>query len=180
MSSFRNQAGVDLDLIFAGRVTDKTSNVNFRNTDTADLSLRYEKANASPPTGATGLRGPDGRDLSLWFSTSATGGLSVNVSTNYVSYNNGLSSRPPTRSMQAGASAVASGGTGSYTYTWSIISSSGVMSSSLSTTSGNNTQITALAQLNIRGTVTVKCVVSDGVSTVENSSTSSFNYYNIA
>lgn len=179
MSSFRNQAGVDLDLIFASRVTAKTSDVNFRNMDTDDLSLRYEKTNASPPTGATGLRGPDGRDLSLWFSTSATGGLAVNVSANDTSYNNGLSSSPPTRPMAVGASASASGGTGSYTYTWSIISSSGVASSSLSSTSGNNTQINAVVQLNVRGTVTVKCVVSDGVSTAESSSTSSFDYYNV-
>lgn len=178
MSSFRNPAGVDLDLIFASRVSAKAANVNFRNTDSVDISNRYEKANAVAPAATTNLRGPDGRDLNLWFTTSATTALSVNVSSNDASYDNGLSSSPTTRLLSAGASAVASGGTGSYTYTWSIVNSSSTVSNSLSTTSGNNTTINATVQINVPGTVTVKCVVSDGMSTAEQTRTSTFNYYN--
>lgn len=179
MSNFRNAyTGVDLDFIFAARVSSPTSGVGFRNVGGVDLSDRYEKANSSPPTAPVGYRGPDGRDLSLWFSTDATGGLAINVSANNVSYDNGLSNSPPVRTMQAGAAAFATGGTGVYSYTWEIISSSGVTGVSLSTATGNNTTITATATLNIEGTVTVRCTVSDGVSTASATRTSSFSYYN--
>ena len=178
MSSFRNSAGVDLDLIFASRVTAKAANVNYRNTDSVDISNRYEKANAKPPTSATGFRGPDGRDLSLWFTTDATGGLAINMTANDVSYNNGLSTSPLTRTMQAGASVSATGGTGNYTYTWQIESSSGVTGATLSATTGNNITTTATVRVNIPGTVTLRCTVSDGVSTASTTGTSEFNYYN--
>ncbi len=178
MSSFRNPAGVDLDLIFASRVTSKTSNVNFRNTDRVDISNRYEKANAQAPTSPTNMRGPDGRDLNLWFTTNATAGLSVNVATEDVRYNNGLSSSPITRPMQAWASASASGGTGSYTYTWEVISSSQVSGVSLTAVTGSSTTINAAARLNVLGTVTVRCTVSDGDNSVSSASTATFDYYN--
>lgn len=178
MSSFRNSAGVDLDLIFASRVTTKASNVNYRNTDSVDISNRYEKANTKPPTSATGFRGPDGRDLSLWFTTDAAAGLAINVTANNANYDNGLSNTPVTRTMQAGASASATGGTGTYTYTWQIISSSEVTGASLSTTTGNNTTTSATVRINIPGTVTLRCTVSDGVSTASATRTSTFNYYN--
>lgn len=179
MSLYRNiYNGVDLDSIFATRVTAPTSAVGFRNADGQDLSLRYEKANAAPPTSNVGYRGPDGRDLSLWFTTDATGGLSIGVTANNVSYNNGLSSSPPQRTMQAGASATATGGTGTYTYTWSIESTSNISSVSLSTTSGNNTTITGTVFMNTPGYVTVKCTVSDGVTTKSSTGTSEFYYYN--
>lgn len=112
MSSFRNPAGVDLDLIFASRVTSATSAVKFRNTDSVDISQRYEKANAQSPAASTNMRGPDGRDLNLWFTTNASAGLNVSISAADVSYNNGNANRPITRSFQTGASAAATGGTG--------------------------------------------------------------------
>ena len=179
MSLYRNiYNGVDLDSIFASRVTAPTSAVGFRNADGQDLSLRYEKANAAPPTSNVGYRGPDGRDLSLWFTTDATGGLSIGVTANNVSYNNGQSISPPQRALQAGASASASGGTGTYSYTWSIESVSNVTNVSLSTTTGSSTTITGTAFMNTPGYVTVKCTVSDGVTTKSATGTSEFNYYN--
>ena len=178
MSSFRNPAGVDLDLIFASRVTAKAANVNFRNTDSVDISNRYEKANSAPPTSSVGYRGPDGRDLSLWFTTDATGGLSISMTANNVYYNNGLSNTPLKRTMNTDASASATGGTGSYTYTWSIVSTSNISNVSLSTTSGTYTTITGTASMNITGYVTVRCTVSDGVTTISDTRTSTFDYYN--
>lgn len=178
MSSFRNQSGVDLDLVFASRVTSPTSNTNFRNTDSVDLANRYEKANATAPTSAVGMRGPDGRDLCLWFTTNATGGLAVNVASNDISYDNGLSTQPATRSMQAGASSSASGGTGSYSYYWEIINTAGVLAASLTSTAGPTTTINATVSLNIVGSVTVRCTVNDGVNSVSGTSTSTFDYYN--
>lgn len=179
MSLYRNiYNGVDLDSIFATRVTAPTSAVGFRNADGQDLSLRYEKANTAPPTSNVGYRGPDGRDLSLWFTTDATGGLSIGVTANNVSYNNGLSNLPAQRTMSAGAIAAATGGTGTYTYTWSIESTSNISSVSLSTTSGNSTTITGTVSINMPGYVTVKCTVSDGVTTKSSTGTSEFNYYN--
>lgn len=178
MSSFRNPAGVDFDFIFPARISAPTSNVGYRNMDSMDISQRYEKANAAAPAAATNMRGPDGRDLNLWFTTSATAGLSVKISANDVFYDNGNSGTPVTRPMSAGASALATGGTGTYTYTWSIVNTSEVVTSSITTTTGNNTTVNATVRMNIMGTVTVKCVVSDGTSTAEGTRTVSFSYYN--
>lgn len=179
MSSFRNPAGVDLDLIFANRVTAKAANVNFRNTDSVDISNRYEKSNAQSPAARTNMRGPDGRDLNLWFTTDAAAGLSVNVSASDVSYNNGLSNTPFTRSMSTAAEAAASGGAGGYTYAWSITNSSGVTGATLSTTTGHYTTITATATINSPGTVTVRCVVTSGSNTASATRTVTFDYYNL-
>lgn len=179
MSNFRNvYTGVDLDSIFAGRVTAPTSAVGFRNNDGQDLSMRYEKANAAPATAAVGYRGPDGRDLSQWSSTSATGNLSVSVSSDSSSFDNGLSNTPAMRPMTVGASAVAGGGTGSYTYTWSIVQvTGGVDQATLSSTNGSNIQLSVRAYINRPGSVRLRCTVTDGVGSTYGESVSNFDYY---
>ena len=72
MSSFRNvNTGVDLDSIFAARVTLTAPVTGYRNLDGQDLNVRYEGYNGFNPASPVGYRGPDGRDISLYFATSA-------------------------------------------------------------------------------------------------------------
>lgn len=77
MSLYRNVFnGVDLDSIFAGRVSLTAPSTGFRNLDGQDLNMRYEGYNGASPSGPVGYRGPDGRDISLYFATTA--GIPIN------------------------------------------------------------------------------------------------------
>lgn len=79
MSSFRRVSdGVDLDSIFAARITAPGPITGFRNNDGVDLNQRYEAYNGVGIASPTGYRGPDGRDLSLYFTTVASMPVSKN------------------------------------------------------------------------------------------------------
>lgn len=89
MSLYRNVfTGVDLDSVFAARVSAPTTSTGFRNLDGQDLNMRYEPYNGVDPTTPVGYRGPDGRDLSLYFSTSA------GVPVNFTGYGRGENNAP--------------------------------------------------------------------------------------
>lgn len=77
MSLYRNVfTGADLDTIFALRASSPGPSTGFRNLDGVDLNMRYEPYNGDNPSGPVGYRGPDGRDISLYFATSA--GVPIN------------------------------------------------------------------------------------------------------
>jgi len=104
--------------------------------------------------------------------------VSGSVSGGSVSYNNGLSGTPTTRVMSTTATASASGGTGSYTYTWSITGSSNISGTPSISGSGASVTVQATARINLIGTVTVQCVISDGTSSVTVSGNCTYNYFN--
>lgn len=72
MTSFRDPSGVDLDAIFAPRISVTGVTTNFRNTDGLDLNQRYEGIGSQTPSAPTiNMRTPSGVDLSQVFATMA-------------------------------------------------------------------------------------------------------------
>lgn len=77
MSLYRNAfTGVDLDSIFAAKVSLTAPTTGFRSLDGQDLNMRYEGYNGVNPASPVGYRGPDGVDLSMYFATTA--GVPIN------------------------------------------------------------------------------------------------------
>lgn len=84
--NIRNNAGVDLDAVFASRVsTAPGTNTGWRGPDGVDLRLRYEPYNGISPASTTGRRAFDGRDLALWFATTAISFVGGNRNINVIS-----------------------------------------------------------------------------------------------
>ncbi len=93
--------------------------------------------------------------------------------------NNGNSNVPRTIATAVGVTALPVGGSGNYSYSWTITGSSGVTAVSLSNAGSQGATVNATCSINTRGSVDVQCVVTDvglGLSTVVSARTS-YNYY---
>lgn len=106
------------------------------------------------------------------FTATATGGS--------FSQNIGNKNTPRTIATAVGASATPNGGSGNYSYSWSVTGSSGVQSVSLANANASGVTVKATAILNTRGSVSLQCVVTDnglGMSVTVTTGIS-YNYYN--
>lgn len=81
--NIRNLAGVDLDQIFAARISAPVKPAcNIRGPDGVDLVWRYEPYAGVAQASPTNIRGYDAQDLNQWFTTSAEQFNSANYSVN--------------------------------------------------------------------------------------------------
>lgn len=119
------------------------------------------------------------------------GGSWVQVWSNYIpvggsatgstaSYNLGNASTPINRAMSTQATAFPTGGNGAYTYAWSIVGTSGIISGATlgSTANQKICTVSATARLNQYSTVDLSCVMSDGTTSTTVTTAVNFNYYN--
>ncbi|HGM7334075.1 TPA: hypothetical protein ACKQCJ_000364 [Stenotrophomonas maltophilia] len=110
----------------------------------------------------------------VWSSFSAT------ASGGDFTQNIGNKNTPRTIATAVGASAAPKGGSGNYSYSWSVTGSSGVQSVSLANANASGVTVKAAAILNTRGSVSLQCVVTDnglGMSVTVTTGIS-YNYYN--
>ncbi|WNH52422.1 hypothetical protein [Stenotrophomonas oahuensis] len=133
---------------------------------------RYLRANAATVKTVRVARGGVWVPVYYGMTASATGG-------NFTR-NNGNSSTPRTIATAIGVSAAVSGGSGSYSYAWSVTGSSGVTAVSLANANASGCTVYATCSINGGGSVSLQCVVTDnssGYAVVVYTSTS-YNYYN--
>lgn len=120
---------------------------------------------------------PNGMELAQFANATNYVPFSASASGSTASFNLGNSTTPRTRVMSTLATASASGGNGSFSYSWRVIGSSGVTGPSAGGNS-NSVAVQCTATLNAGGYVDVACDISDGTSTQTVTARCNFNYFN--
>lgn len=106
----RNPAGVDLENIFAPRVSAAAANVNIRHVGTGvDISQIFEPYNGVRPAQPVNIRAPDGRDLNLIFAT--TSDIFPSSDINYEDFNPSGSGATASITFNTNGEIVIAGGT---------------------------------------------------------------------
>ena len=158
MTTGINSAGVDLDALFKARTSTKIADVGWRSNGGVDISNRFEPRGATTARANTSLRSA-GTDLAQLFkdiSIADALAASVPSSTSKFGSTSTIVSNPIT--------CTASGGTGSYTYSW--VRLTGGITADSPTSATTTFRATGLSAGS--GTDSdFKCTVSDGATSVD-------------
>lgn len=166
MTTGLKAAGVDLDSLFKARTSAKIADVNIKSNGGVDISNRFEARGATTAIANTGFKS-GGVDLSQLFKdiNAASGPLAMDAGPDV---SKALSTSPITTQPTSGAGG--SGGTGSYTYSWTRVSgsvnasSTGILCNSPSSLATTFTSSNLASGGEIR-TAVWRCTVSDGSTT---------------
>lgn len=70
-TGFQNSAGLDMDQVFAARVSAQAVTTGFQNAAGEDLAAKLQPLSGDPKVGTQGFQLPDGRDFCQVFDTTA-------------------------------------------------------------------------------------------------------------
>lgn len=71
-TGFQNSAGLDMDQVFAARVSAQAVTTGFQNAAGEDLAAKLQPLSGNPKVGTQGFQLPDGRDFCQVFDTTAS------------------------------------------------------------------------------------------------------------
>ena len=162
MTSKYDVNGVDLDSIFAPYTSGTQPAATGYTVDGVDLNTRYAPLSAGSAALPTKYVISSGADLNTLFAAANT--TTVTVGTQPGNVSGSAAAGDPSGTVTSNTTTCAgSGGTGSYSYKWTIASGSATLTAPNSATTG----VTGTVDANSTSTGTMYCTISDGISSAQ-------------
>ena len=162
MTSKYDVNGVDLDSIFAPYTTGTQPAATKYTVNGVDLNQRYAPLSQGSAAQVTGYDVAGVGDLNTLFAAANT--TTVTVGTQPGNVSGSAAAGDPSGTVTSNTTTCAgSGGTGSYSYKWTIASGTATLTAPNSATTG----VTATVNANSTITGTMYCTISDGISSAQ-------------